>query len=127
MKPSARLGSVSRRDALRLLGAAGVAAIIPADSFASIIPADLWAGVLSQSPLRVNGARVNGHLSKLSEFGRNPQGGVSRVAYTDADRAARQWVMSLMRDAGLDPAIDAAGNIIGRRAGRDANRKPILF
>jgi N-carbamoyl-L-amino-acid hydrolase len=32
-----------------------------------------------------------------------------------------------MRDAKLTPTIDAAGNILGSRAGRDALRKPILF
>src|SRR3712207_8895016 len=32
-----------------------------------------------------------------------------------------------MQDAGLDVRVDAAGNILGRRAGRDATRPPILF
>src|SRR5438045_7390116 len=78
------------------------------------------------APLRVNGARVNQHLKELSEFGKNPQGGVSRVAYSEADRQGREYVMGLMRAAKLDTSIDAAGNIIGRRAGSDNNQKPIL-
>jgi N-carbamoyl-L-amino-acid hydrolase len=77
--------------------------------------------------LRVNGARINAHLKALSEFGKNPQGGVSRVAYSDADRAGREYVMGLMRDAKLDVSIDAAGNIWGRRPGSDARLKPIVF
>jgi N-carbamoyl-L-amino-acid hydrolase len=81
----------------------------------------------SVPPLRVNGARLNRHLAELSEFGKNPQGGVSRVAYSDADRQARDYVMGLMRAARLDPQIDVAGNIIGRRAGRNARLAPILF
>lgn len=80
-----------------------------------------------QADLRVNGDRINAHLTALSEFGKNPQGGVSRVAYSDADRAARVPVMEWMRSAKLDPTIDYAGNIIGRRAGRDASLKPLLF
>jgi N-carbamoyl-L-amino-acid hydrolase len=32
-----------------------------------------------------------------------------------------------MRDAGMQPRIDAAGNIFGSRAGSDRNSKPILF
>jgi len=32
-----------------------------------------------------------------------------------------------MRDAGLDVRVDAAGNILGRRAGTDADAIPILF
>src|SRR5690242_13636291 len=79
--------------------------------------------------LRVNGARLNEHLKALSEFGKNPQGGVSRVAYSEADRQGREYVISLMRAAKLDVAIDAAGNLIGRReaANNDDRLLPILF
>ena len=80
-----------------------------------------------QARLRVNGARLNEHLKALSEFGSNPQGGVSRVAYSEADRQGREYVMGLMRAAKLDVSIDAAGNLIGRRAGSDNSLKPILF
>jgi N-carbamoyl-L-amino-acid hydrolase len=79
------------------------------------------------APLKVNGARLNAHLTALAEFGKNPQGGVTRLAYSDADKASRPYVMQLMRDAKLDVSVDAAGNILGRRAGKDASLKPILF
>src|SRR5947207_2604862 len=78
------------------------------------------------APLRVNGARLNQHLKELSEFGKNPQGGVSRVAYSEADRQGREYVLGLMRAAKLEVSIDAAGNLIGRRAGSDNSQKPIL-
>src|SRR5437762_2445359 len=81
----------------------------------------------SQPQLRVNGARLNEHLKALSEFGKNPQGGVSRVAYSKADLQGREYVLTLMRDAKLDVSIDAAGNLIGKRAGSDTTLKPILF
>ncbi|MFN2576457.1 MAG: M20 family metallo-hydrolase [Pyrinomonadaceae bacterium] len=80
-----------------------------------------------QQQLRVNGDRLNEHLKALSEFGKNPQGGVSRVAYSEADRQGREYVLGLMRAAKLDASIDAAGNLIGRRAGSDNSLKPILF
>jgi beta-ureidopropionase / N-carbamoyl-L-amino-acid hydrolase len=76
---------------------------------------------------RIDGARLNRHLAELSRFGANPQGGVTRLAYSDADRQAREYVLGLMRDAKLDPRIDSAGNILASRAGRDASRKPLLF
>jgi N-carbamoyl-L-amino-acid hydrolase len=76
---------------------------------------------------RVNGERLNAHLAALAEFGKNPQGGVSRLAYSDADREGREYVMGLMRAASLETTIDAAGNIIGRRAGREPALRPILF
>lgn len=77
--------------------------------------------------LRVNGARVIDHLAGLSQFGRDPQGGVSRVAFSDADVAGRAFAMGLMRAAGLDVRVDAVGNILGRRAGAVASAPPILF
>src|SRR5881394_2599921 len=79
--------------------------------------------------LHVNGARLNEHLKALSEFGKNPQGGVSRVAYSEADRQGREYVMGLMRAAKLDVSIDAAGNLIGRREAANNNDRlpPILF
>ena len=81
---------------------------------------------------RVNAARLRADLEALSVFGRPANGtfadGVSRVGYSDADVEGRQFVMALMRAAGLQPRIDAAGNIFARRAGRDdASRPPILF
>ena len=64
-------------------------------------------------------------------FGRPSGGtfadGVSRVAYSDADVAGRRYMIDLMRAAGLDPRVDPAGNIFGRRAGTDASLPPILF
>ncbi|MCI0390449.1 MAG: Zn-dependent hydrolase [Acidobacteria bacterium] len=81
----------------------------------------------SRSSLRVNGERINNHLAALSAFGKNPQGGVSRVAYTDADLKGREYAMKLMRDANLDVKIDAAGNIVGRRAGGDSNLPPLVM
>jgi beta-ureidopropionase / N-carbamoyl-L-amino-acid hydrolase len=77
--------------------------------------------------LQVNGPRIVQHLQALSEFGRNPQGGVSRVAYTEADRQGREYAMRLMRDAGLEVTVDAAGNIVGSRPGSDASLKPLLI
>ena len=77
--------------------------------------------------LQVNGPRILQHLQALSEFGKNPQGGVSRVAYTDADRQGRDYTMRLMRDAGLEVVIDAAGNLVGSRPGSDATLKPLLI
>ena len=79
------------------------------------------------SPARVNGKRLNQHLGDLAEFGKNPQGGVSRVAYSEADRQGREFAMELMRGAKLDVRIDEAGNIVGRRGGGGANLPPLVI
>lgn len=80
-----------------------------------------------QSQLRVNGARIDDHLKALAEFGKNPQGGVSRLAYSEADRQGREYVLGLMRAAKLDVHIDAAGNMIGRSAGSANNLPPLVM
>src|SRR5438093_12094238 len=82
----------------------------------------------SPAPLRVNGARLMDHINALAEFGKNPQGGVSRVAYSEADRQGREYVLGLMRAAKLETSIDAAGNIIGRRReSSETKLRPILL
>ena len=80
----------------------------------------------TQSELRVNGARLNRHLEELARFGRTPEGGISRVAYSDADLAGRDFAIELMRSAGLEASIDDAGNLVGRR-GTDPNLPPLMF
>ena len=80
----------------------------------------------SHAPLRVNGARLNGWLAKFDSVGRTPTG-INRVAYSDADLAGRAFTLDLFREAGLDPRIDTAGNILGRLEGTDRSLKPILI
>src|SRR5437899_8640591 len=105
--------NLNRREfGLGLLGTAGAIA------FRSFKP---------QIQLRVNGQRIVGHMDALAQFGKNAQGGVSRLAYSDADRQGREYVIGLMRAARLEVSIDAAGNIIGRRAGSDNKIAPLLF
>ena len=77
--------------------------------------------------LRVDGDRINRHLSELAQFGKNPYGGVSRVAYSEFDRQGRAWAMGVMREAGLTVSSDAAGNIFGRRAGSQPLLPPLMF
>ncbi|MCG8605673.1 Zn-dependent hydrolase [bacterium] len=77
--------------------------------------------------LRVNADRIEERIMGLAEFGKNPEGGVSRVAFSQADIDGRNYIMSLMKRAGLKVRIDAAGNIIGLREGRNSDLPPILF
>ncbi len=61
----------------------------------------------------------------MSEFGRNPEGGVTRIGFSDTDMAAREYVIGLMKQAGLEVRVDPAGNIFGRRAGSE--KLPVLL
>ena len=82
--------------------------------------------VADSQKLAVNAQRLQQHITELATFGANPEGGVSRVAFSDADIAGREYIKKLMREAGLDVRVDTAGNIIGRRAGSDP-RLPVIM
>lgn len=119
---------MNRRDfAARMSAAAASAAA------ASLMPRALQGSSIdarSDVPVRavnVNGARLNAHLTALSEFGKNPQGGVTRLAYTAPDLAARKYTIDAMTRAGLTVRSDAVGNIYGSLPGSVAGAKPIIF
>lgn len=73
----------------------------------------------------INGTRLNEHIQKLAQIGKNPKGGVSRIAYSSLDKEGRTYVLGLMKEAGLKTSIDAAGNLIGSQEGSDTSLMPI--
>jgi len=83
--------------------------------------------IAQSSDIRANPDRMEQRIKTLGEFGTNPEGGVSRVAFSDADLAGRAYIMDLMREAGLSVRVDTAGNIIGRREGSEAGLAVIMF
>lgn len=96
-------------------------------SLLGAVAATLVKSTDAQPQLRVNGARIDAHLAALSEFGKNPQGGVTRLAYSEADLQGRKYAMALMREAKLEVTVDLAGNIVGRRAGSEAGLAPLVI
>ena len=66
--------------------------------------------------VKINASRLNRSLEELGRIGETPEG-MQRIAFSPADVAGREYVIALMRRAGLETRIDAAGNIIGRRSG----------
>jgi beta-ureidopropionase / N-carbamoyl-L-amino-acid hydrolase len=95
------------------------------------LPGFLYSSQESTSDLRINADRLRESLEALSLYGRPAGGtfadGVSRVGFSDADVAGRNYVMQRMRGFGMEPGVDSAANIFGRRAGSDQSLKPILF
>jgi beta-ureidopropionase / N-carbamoyl-L-amino-acid hydrolase len=92
--------------------------------FLCIILAANW---IFAADLHINAKRMEDRISALSQFGKNPEGGVSRVAFSDADVQGRSYIQTLMKEAGLQVRIDTAGNIIGRKEGSNPSLPPILF
>jgi N-carbamoyl-L-amino-acid hydrolase len=78
---------------------------------------------LARADLRVDGARLCERLAALAEIGAitGPHGepGCARLALTDEDKAGRDLVVTWMEDLGLDVSVDAIGNVVGMRAGKD--------
>ncbi len=74
----------------------------------------------------IRAQRLQQTLERLGEFGRNPEGSVTRLGFSEADLAAREYLMGLMRQANLEVRVDPAGNIFGRRAGLQ-NLPVLLF
>jgi allantoate deiminase len=74
----------------------------------------------------VDGERLWRRLSELAEVGKRESGGVTRLSFTDEERAAKDLVASLMQEAGLAVREDAAGNLFGRREGKDPEAPAIL-
>ena len=79
------------------------------------------------SPVHVDGERLKGLLVALAEFGKNPEGGVTRVGFSREDQAARAWLIERMKEAGLEVWVDPAANLHGRRAGANPSLPVILF
>jgi N-carbamoyl-L-amino-acid hydrolase len=83
--------------------------------------------VVSFGQLTVNQQRIEKRITELSQFGKDANGKGYRVAYTKGDIEGRNYFMGLMRNAGLEVRVDNAGNIIGKRKGKDPLLKPLAF
>lgn len=63
--------------------------------------------------------RLEHDLDGLFAIGQtDPQGGSTRLPFTDTDKAARSFLVALMEEAGLTVRVDAIGSVIGRLEGK---------
>ena len=79
-----------------------------------------------QSP-RVDADRLGARMRTLATFGANADGGIDRVAFSEADLLAREWIADLLAGAGFETSTDVAGNLIGRKEGTEPDLRPIMF
>ena len=84
-------------------------------------------GYYAVNNFSINSKRIESRIFELAKFGVDEKGRGYRVAYTKGDIEGRAWFVELMKKAGLNPSIDAAGNIIGKRKGKNPSLKPIGF
>ncbi|MGI8582820.1 MAG: Zn-dependent hydrolase [Chitinophagaceae bacterium] len=77
--------------------------------------------------IKVNEQRIESRIVELAKFGKDNLGKGYRIAFTKGDLDGRAWFIGLMKKAGLEVTIDFAGNIIGKRKGKNHSLKPIAF
>lgn len=79
------------------------------------------------SQVAVNQDRLEQRIFDLAKFGIQDNGETERVAFSDADIAAHEWIIHELTKMGLETHTDFAGNIVGTRAGTKKDKKPIVF
>ena len=75
----------------------------------------------------VSKERLLKNLKKLSEFGINNNNGNDRLAYSDYDIQAREYIKEYMKNLGLKVEVDYAANIVARKEGANKKLNPIAF
>jgi N-carbamoyl-L-amino-acid hydrolase len=76
-------------------------------------------GVSKGTRPAIDGARLLSDIASLAELGAIDGGGCARLALTDTDRQGRDRVCGWMRGLDLDVRIDAIGNVVALRRGRE--------
>lgn len=76
--------------------------------------------------MTIDQARLWRRLEALSRI-TDPERPWTRRSFTPRFLEGREWLTAEFRAAGLETAIDAAGNLIGRLPGSDPALKPILI
>ncbi len=70
----------------------------------------------AHSKLKINAGRLLSRLDELGRVGARGDGGLHRLAASDADRDGRGLLADWMRAAGLEVRVDEIGNMFGIRA-----------
>ena len=86
-----------------------------------------WFDFLSDQNLEVDGPRLNQRMRRLESFGANAAGGIDRVAFSDANIEALDWMAGLLVESGFSPSIDFAGNLIARKPGSSPELPSIML
>ncbi len=76
--------------------------------------------------MRINADRLHESLRQLAQIGATPGGGVTRLALSSEDRAARDLLRRWMAETGLRVRVDDFGNITGRRAGSESGAAVLM-
>lgn len=67
--------------------------------------------LLNYQSMKINSERLARGLTDLAGIGALPGGGVERLAFSALDRAGREYVAERLSAIGLEPKVDAIGNL----------------
>ncbi len=67
----------------------------------------------------INLERLEKEIVEVSKFGKLPDRGITRLAYSVEEKEARDYVKALMVDIGMEIREDAVGNIFGKINGTE--------
>ena len=96
--------------------------------FIIVVIAFMGNSILSQGQkMTVSKVRLSDNLKRLRVYGINEMNGNDRVAYSDYDIQAREYLKGYLKNLGLTVEVDYAANIIARKEGADKKLKPIIF
>lgn len=70
--------------------------------------------------------RVASDLAGLADLTEDSEPGWTRRVFSEPYRAEREYILDLMRRAGLDAHIDGAGNVVGRLTGKHPGLPPLV-
>ncbi len=83
--------------------------------------------VLGWLNLKINSERLKADFDALAEIGVTMGGGLSRLALSNEDLAARSWYADRIEEAGLQIRDDEAGNLSGLLCSANPNAKTLMI
>jgi N-carbamoyl-L-amino-acid hydrolase len=77
--------------------------------------------------LKINIDRLCGRIEKLAQIGALEGGGLSRLAFSKADKQGRDLVVQWFKDAGLTVKVDQIGNAVAIDGECKSDKAPVLM
>ena len=74
---------------------------------------------------KINRERVDFLMTGLAKFGACEGKGITRLAYSEVDRHAQDWLLEQISDLNLQVREDAVGNVYLRLPGKDGSLPPV--
>ena len=75
--------------------------------------------------MKINEKRLEERMNRINSIAVTAESGMMRLALTDADKEARDLIVSWLEEAGMEVKIDDMGSVYGILKGANPDAKPI--